>query len=71
MDKVKGMVGLIVDSTIPMLKAWESRIHESGCGKAEVRVDGDLRDLSADVISRACFGDSYSKGEEIFSMNAS
>ncbi|KAK1286788.1 hypothetical protein QJS10_CPB20g00039 [Acorus calamus] len=70
MDKVKGMMGLIVDSTISMLKAWESRIDESGCGKAEVRVDGDLRDLSADVISRACFGDSYSKGEEIFSMLA-
>ncbi|MBA0805102.1 hypothetical protein Gohar_004644 [Gossypium harknessii] len=37
----------------------------------EIIVDEDLRSLSADIISRACFGSNYSKGEEIFSkLNA-
>ncbi|MBA0834194.1 hypothetical protein Goarm_006569 [Gossypium armourianum] len=35
--------------------------------KVKIIVDEDLRSLSADIISRACFGSNYSKGEEIFS----
>lgn len=48
------------------LRSWESRI-ENERGNADIRIDGDLKSLSADIISRACFGSSYSKGEEIFS----
>ncbi|KAL5974885.1 hypothetical protein ACLOJK_031558 [Asimina triloba] len=66
MDKVKGMVDIMVESAIPLLKSWESRIDEVG-GIADIRVDEDLRSFSADVISRACFGSSYSRGKEIFS----
>ncbi|KAL5974886.1 hypothetical protein ACLOJK_031559 [Asimina triloba] len=65
MDKVKGMLDLMVESTIPILKSWESKIDvDSEVG--EIRVDEELRNFSADVISRACFGSSYSKGREIF-----
>ncbi|KAK1572085.1 hypothetical protein Q3G72_027459 [Acer saccharum] len=64
MDKVKGMMGLMVESTQPMLRKWEESMVE---GRADIRVDGDLREVSADVISRACFGSSYSKGKQIFS----
>lgn len=60
------MVDLMVECTIPMLKSWEDRIEIEG-GIGDVRVDEDLRSFSADVISRACFGSSYSNGEEIFS----
>lgn len=56
----------MVECTIPMLKSWEDRIEIEG-GIGDVRVDEDLRSFSADVISRACFGSSYSNGEEIFS----
>ncbi|XP_068640427.1 cytochrome P450 714C2-like [Aristolochia californica] len=66
MDKVKGMVGLMVDSTIPLLESWEKRIEREG-GIAEIKVDEDLRNLSADIISRASFGSSYVRGKEIFS----
>ncbi|XP_052211319.1 cytochrome P450 714C2-like [Diospyros lotus] len=64
-DKVKGMVSLMVDSTTVMLKSWESKIV-SGGGNAEIKVDDDMRILSADIISKACFGSNYSQGERIF-----
>ncbi|XP_077239228.1 cytochrome P450 714C2-like isoform X2 [Tasmannia lanceolata] len=66
MDRVKGMINLMVESTLPLLKSWESRVESEG-GIGEITVDENLRSLSADVISRACFGGSYSKGKEIFS----
>ncbi|OVA02197.1 Cytochrome P450 [Macleaya cordata] len=65
-DKVKGMMGLMVDSALPLLRLWEDRIEREG-GIAEIKVDEDIRNFSADVISKACFGSSYTKGEEIFS----
>ncbi|PSR93278.1 Cytochrome P450 714A1 like [Actinidia chinensis var. chinensis] len=64
-DKVKGMVGLMVESAEPLLRKWEGCI--GGGVVAEIRVDEDLRSVSADVISRACFGSSYFKGKHIFS----
>lgn len=69
-DRVKGMVNLMVDATNSLLQTWESRI-EGERGISEIIVDEHLRSLSADIISRACFGSNYSKGEEIFSkLNA-
>ncbi|KAL5866202.1 hypothetical protein ACOSQ3_003716 [Xanthoceras sorbifolium] len=66
LDKVKGMVDLMVEATISTLKSWECRIESQG-GVADIWIDEDMRSLSGDVISRACFGSSYTKGEEIFS----
>uniref|UniRef100_A0A1D1XMK0 Cytochrome P450 734A1 n=1 Tax=Anthurium amnicola TaxID=1678845 RepID=A0A1D1XMK0_9ARAE len=65
MDKVKGMVELMVEAAIPWLESWESRVQCEG-GTAVITVDQDLRGFSADVISRACFGSNYSKGKSIF-----
>lgn len=61
------MVGLMLESAQPLLRKWEECIEGQGDIRAEIQVDEDLRDFSADVISRACFGSSYSKGKEIFS----
>ncbi|KAK9202603.1 hypothetical protein WN944_017815 [Citrus x changshan-huyou] len=66
LERVKGMVKLMVDSTTSIVKSWESRIESEG-GIAEIRVDRYMQSLAADVISRACFGSNYSKGQEIFS----
>ncbi|XVF73554.1 hypothetical protein PTKIN_Ptkin12aG0211300 [Pterospermum kingtungense] len=65
-DRVKGMVNLMVDATNSLIQTWERRIEGEG-GVSEIVVDEDLRSLSADIISRACFGSNYSEGEEIFS----
>ncbi|KAE9615183.1 putative cytochrome P450 [Lupinus albus] len=71
MNKVKGMVELMVESVQPLLTKWEEQCIEAaegyGNGIVEIQVDVDLGGFSADVISRVCFGHSYSKGKEIFS----
>ncbi|KAJ4727304.1 Cytochrome P450 [Melia azedarach] len=64
-ERVKGMLKLMVDSTTSMVKSWESIIESEG-GIAEIRVDKYMQSLAADVISRACFGSNYSRGQEIF-----
>ncbi|KAJ8480420.1 hypothetical protein OPV22_024147 [Ensete ventricosum] len=66
MDKVKGMVDLIVEAAIPLLKSWESAVDNGG-GISDIVVDEDLRKFSADVVSRTCFGSSFAEGKEIFS----
>lgn len=66
LDKVKAMVSLMVDATFTLLQSWEAQSKDEN-GDVEIRVDEDLSSLSADIISRACFGSSYSQGEEIFS----
>ncbi|KAK9920181.1 hypothetical protein M0R45_028740 [Rubus argutus] len=70
LDKVKGMVGLMEESTMALIETWESRILESQSSVAEMRIDQDLKTLSADIISRACFGSSYSEGNHIFAKIA-
>lgn len=60
------MVGLMTESVEPLLRKWEACIEAQGDRIADIRVDDDLRAVSADVISRACFGSSYIKGKEIF-----
>ncbi|KAI9197995.1 hypothetical protein LWI28_008264 [Acer negundo] len=64
-NKVKGMMSLITESTMMLLTSWNSRIEKEG-GIANIKIDGDMRSFSGDLISRACFGSNYSKGEEIF-----
>ncbi|KAL6597391.1 hypothetical protein ACP70R_046831 [Stipagrostis hirtigluma subsp. patula] len=65
MDKVKGMVNLMIEAAMPMLNSWENKIEKEG-GSAEIVVDEFLRNFSADVISRTSFGSSFAEGKEIF-----
>ncbi|KAF3445617.1 hypothetical protein FNV43_RR10793 [Rhamnella rubrinervis] len=66
LDKVKSMVNLMVDSTTSTVESWEVGIKSEG-QIAGINVDEDLRRLSADIISRACFGSNFSQGRHIFS----
>lgn len=65
MDKVKGMINLIQDSSMAMCESWK-RIVEAEGGVADIKIDQFMRSFSGDVISKACFGSNFSKGEEIF-----
>ncbi|KAK4492137.1 hypothetical protein RD792_002934 [Penstemon davidsonii] len=66
MDKVKGMVNIIEESIVRLVNSWKSVIDETTCGIADIKIDQHMRSFSGDVISKACFGSNYSKGEEIF-----
>ncbi|TVU50627.1 hypothetical protein EJB05_02005, partial [Eragrostis curvula] len=65
MEKIKGMIQLIEDATAPVLGAWDSMFDDAE-GSREIVVDDYLRNLSADVIARACFGSSFTRAEGIF-----
>nr|CAB3462893.1 unnamed protein product [Digitaria exilis] len=65
MEKVKGMVHLMIEAANRMLISWENKVEKEG-GSAEMVVDESLRSFSADVISRASFGSNFSEGKEIF-----
>ncbi|KAI4319787.1 hypothetical protein MLD38_033347 [Melastoma candidum] len=62
-DKLKGMVDLMVESVTSMVEKWDSLL--SGTSES-IRVDEDLKFLSAEVISKACFGSNYTFAREIF-----
>ncbi|KAI4328684.1 hypothetical protein L6164_021019 [Bauhinia variegata] len=74
LTKVKKMVGFMEESTMTMIRTWERRIiefqREGGKEIAEMVIDDDLKALTADVISKACFGSSYDKGNQIFAKLA-
>lgn len=53
------------ESTIDMIRTWQSQVDNNG-GVADITVDKDLKCVSADIISKACFGNSYSQGKQIF-----
>lgn len=65
MDKVKGMINIIQESSSTLINSWKSLIEKEG-GVADIKIDHFMRSLSGDVISKACFGSNYAKGEEIF-----
>lgn len=56
----------MVESVAPVLEKWESQMEKAG-GVASLRIDKDLKSLSAEMISKACFGSNYVIGNEIFS----
>ncbi|KAL9228813.1 hypothetical protein vseg_004351 [Gypsophila vaccaria] len=64
-NKIKGMFDMMAEATTSMVSSWEDNVKSNG-GVAEIKVDEDLRNLSQDIISKAAFGSSYSKGKHIF-----
>ncbi|XP_030546590.2 cytochrome P450 714A1-like [Rhodamnia argentea] len=66
LDKVKGMMDLMVDSTMAMIEKWEGMILQSEETAADIYITEDVNSLSANVIARACFSSSYAEGRQIF-----
>jgi hypothetical protein len=57
------MMNITVESSMTVVNSW--RVESEG-GVADIHIDEYMRSFFGDVISRACFGSSYSKGEEVF-----
>lgn len=67
LEKLKGQVGRMVESTSQMLSQWNELIINSGNGSSEIEVCEHMSRLAGDVIARTEFGSSYDKGKIIFS----
>jgi cytochrome P450 family 714 subfamily C len=64
------MIKLIQESAMTLVDSWNDIIENQG-NIADIKIDHPMRRFSGDVISKACFGSNYSKGEEIFTkLNA-
>jgi hypothetical protein len=57
------MMHIMVQSSMTVVSSWRTK---SEGGVVDVHIDEYMRSFSGDVISRACFGSNYAKGEEIF-----
>ncbi|KAL0330169.1 UNVERIFIED_CONTAM: cytochrome [Sesamum radiatum] len=66
MDKVKGMMSIITESGLALVDSWKHKVESEAGGVVEIGVDQCMKRFSGDIISRACFGSSYSEGQEIF-----
>ncbi|KAF2306581.1 hypothetical protein GH714_019583 [Hevea brasiliensis] len=55
LHKAKHMLGLMEESVMAMIRTWLSQVEING-GVADITVDKDLKRVSADIISKACFG---------------
>ncbi|KAL3650939.1 hypothetical protein CASFOL_007342 [Castilleja foliolosa] len=66
MDKVKGMMNIITESAVTLVNSWKHEIEAHEGEVLDIAVDDYMKRFSGDIISRACFGSSYSKGKDIF-----
>jgi hypothetical protein len=54
------MMNIMVESSMTVGNSWRA---ESEGGVADIHIDEYMRSFLGDVISRACFGSNYSKGD--------
>lgn len=59
------MIDIITESSLGLVNSWNQKFECQG-DIVEFKVDEDMKRFSGDIISKACFGSSYSKGQEIF-----
>lgn len=60
------MLDIIAESALMLVNSWKQEIGACNNGILEITVDNYMKRFSGDIISKACFGSSYSKGQEIF-----
>ncbi|KDP21830.1 hypothetical protein JCGZ_00617 [Jatropha curcas] len=69
LNKAKHMLEVMEESTIAMIKKWQTKIENNG-RVADVSVEKELKGVAADIISKVCFGSSYFQGKQIFAKSA-
>lgn len=61
------MMDIMEESTLTIIQTWERCITENNEKIAEIVIEIDLKILTEDIISKACFGSDYTQGKQIFS----
>ncbi|KAJ7548319.1 hypothetical protein O6H91_07G007100 [Diphasiastrum complanatum] len=68
LEKLKGMVPSMVQSTNQILEQWDALIRMNGGQTAEIDVYEQFAIVTADVIARTSFGSSYDQGKKVFDL---
>lgn len=63
---MQGMMSIVTESAETVVNTWKQEIEANKGGVLDIAVDAHMKRFSGDIISRACFGSSYSKGQDIF-----
>ncbi|KAF8728795.1 hypothetical protein HU200_018074 [Digitaria exilis] len=66
MDKLKMMTTTMVSCAGHLIKEWEQLVSNNGNKEAEVELNRNFQELTADVIFRTAFGSSYKEGKQVF-----
>lgn len=59
---------IITESAHTVVNTWKREIEANNGGILDIAVDAYMKRFSGDIISRACFGSNYAKGQDIFLM---
>lgn len=65
---MQGMMEIITESAHTVVNTWKREIEANNGGIVDLVIDGYMKRFSGDIISRACFGSNYAKGQDIFVM---
>ncbi|CAM8977045.1 unnamed protein product [Rhodiola kirilowii] len=68
--EIKGMAAKMEETVRALISQWERKIRDSQGSSAAIMLDEDLFSVSADIISKCCFGSSYLQGKQIFAKLA-
>lgn len=67
-DKLKAMVKRMASCTSSMLERWQEMITQEDFYTKEIEVHGEVRALTADIISHTAFGSSFNEGKEVYEL---
>nr|XP_004488496.1 cytochrome P450 714A2-like [Cicer arietinum] len=66
MSKIKTMLYSMEDSAMEIVKKWDKSIEENKGKTVDLVIEHDLKVLSEDILSKACFGSNYGEGKHVF-----
>ncbi|GLJ19701.1 hypothetical protein SUGI_0356980 [Cryptomeria japonica] len=67
-DKLKAMVKRMAACTSSMLERWQEMVTQEDFHAKEIDVHGEVRALTADIISHTAFGSSFNEGKEVYEL---
>ncbi|KAI5084612.1 hypothetical protein GOP47_0000781 [Adiantum capillus-veneris] len=66
-DKLKGLVQTMVNLAVNMADSWDQILWDND-GEGEIEIEGNMAELTADIIAHTQFGSSYKRGRVIFQL---